>query len=206
MDVTVVVGTYGDPSWHLLAQNRAIPSADALGVPVVHSIGTSLHDARNTGLEHVDTEWVCFLDADDELEPGYFEAMERSEADLRAPSVRYVKDRTARQLRKPWMPRVSGHVHDCTADCLTEGNWLVIGTLVRADQVRKVGGFRDFTWSEDWDLWVRCWRDGASVGAVPKAIYRAHVRYNSRNRAPARAEKLAAHQAIAEANGLPVPA
>lgn len=203
MDCSVVVGTFGDPSWLDLATERAIPSARALGVEVIAAHRDTLHDARNFGLACVETEWVCFLDADDELEPGYFDHMARGSCDLRAPSVRYVDDRTA---FRPKMPRVAGHGHDCSADCLTYGNWLVIGTLAPTALVRSVGGFRDFPWSEDWDLWVRCWKAGASIEAIPEAVYRAHVRADSRNRAPSRDAKHEAHQAIARANGLEVPA
>ena len=201
MDVTVVVATYGDDSWHQLAWDRAIPSVR--DVPVVHAIGSSLHDARNTGLGKVRTPWVCFLDADDELEPGYFDHMANGSADLRAPSVRYVRDGRSRPAI---VPQVAGHRNACTAECLPYGNFLVIGTTAPTQLVRDVGGFRDFDWSEDWDLWVRCWQAGATVETIPAAVYRAHVRRDSRNRAPTREVKHAVHQAIAAANGLPVPA
>lgn len=199
MDVTVAVATFGDQSWAHLADARAIPSASALDVPVVHAHRATLHEARNAALDMVDTEWVCHLDADDELDPGYFDAMAAGTADVRAPSVVYVE---GGQPRAPWMPRVAGHHHRCTADCLTEGNWLVVGSVARAELLRTVGGWRDFTWSEDWDLWLRCHLAGASIEAIRRATYRAHVRPDSRNRGADRATKLAAHQAILEANGL----
>jgi glycosyltransferase involved in cell wall biosynthesis len=202
VDVTVVVATFGDPDWITLALDRAVPSAERLGVPVLHTHGTSLHGARNTGLDLVETEWVCFLDADDELEPGYFDAMSQGTAALRAPAVRYVT--TDRGV--PRVPTVAGHRHRCGADCLAFGNWLVIGTVAPAALLREVGGFCDWEWSEDWDLWVRCWKAGATVEAVPGAVYRAHVRRDSRNRAPSRDLRMSVHRAIAEANGLPVPA
>lgn len=202
MEVTVAVATFGDNSWREMAETRAIPSGHRRGVHVAHAHGDTLHDARNEALDLVDTEWVCFLDADDELEPGYFEAMASGSADLRAPAVRYV---TNGNQRRPMVPRVAGHTHACTGECLPWGNWLVIGSLVRVDLVRSVGGWRDFPWSEDWDLWVRCWQTGATVEAVPDAIYRAHVRRDSRNRAPSRDFRLEAHRSIARANGLPVP-
>ena len=204
MDVTVVIATFGDDSWIHLARERAIPSAEAFGVPVIHTHGPSLHEARNMGLMQVETEWVCHLDADDELEPGYFDAMAAGTADCRAPRVRYMRRKV--HSPKPIMPRVAGHTHDCTAECLSEGNWLVIGSLVRADACLKVGGWRDFAWSEDWDLWVRLRAAGATFEAVEGAIYRAHVRLDSRNRGQSRDDKLAAHRAIAIANELPVPA
>lgn len=203
MDVTVVVATYGDDSWHRLAWERAIPSVEALGVPLIHAVGANLADARNAGLERVSTEWVCFLDADDELEARYFDRMASGFATLRAPAVRYIRDGRSRPAR---VPKVAGHTHRCSADCLIWGNWLVIGTVAKTEVVREVGGFRDFDWSEDWDLWVRCWQAGASVEAIPSAVYRAHVRPDSRNRGPSREVRHAQHQAIARANGLPVPA
>lgn len=196
MDWTVVIGTYGESSWARLALERAWPSA-VDQAHVVHSHAKTLAQARNAALERVDTEWVVHLDADDELEPGFIETLAQGHADLRAPAVRYAKG--ARFFR-PRMPQVAGHQHICSAECLPEGNWLVVGTGVRADLVREVGGWREFSWSEDWDLWLRCWLAGASVEGVPDAIYRAHVRPDSRNRAPLREERQAAHEAIYAAN------
>lgn len=199
MDVTVAVGTFGDDSWRQLAQSRAIPSAMALGVPVVHVHGPTLHDARNAALDAVTTEWAVHLDADDELEPGYIEAMSHGVADVRAPSVRYVRQG---YQGRPGMPQVASHTHACAAECLTRGNWIVIGACIRTDLVRRVGGWRDFPWSEDWDVWLRCHLAGATFEPIPQAVYRAHVRRNSRNRGASRDEKLAAHRAIEAANGL----
>lgn len=203
MDVTVAVATYGDYAWVDLASRRAIPSALALDVSVVHTHGNTLDEARNAALERVETEWVVHLDADDELAPGYMDAIAAATADVRAPSVSYVRRGRPDRAR---MPKVSGHIHACVADCLAYGNWLIVGSAVRAELVREVGGWRDFQWSEDWDLWARCWLAGATFEAVPGAVYRAHVRHDSRNRAPTRAVKMEAHRAIARANGLPVPA
>lgn len=208
MDVTVVVCTWEGPGWRHLAgtRSRAITSAQAAGaddVVVVHLNRDDAAAARNLALDQVQTGWVVYLDADDELEPGYLAALTGGTADLRAPAVRYVRhpaDHTPAAV-----PRVSGHDHACSGDCLPYGNWLVVGTLVRADLLRKVGGWRDFPWSEDWDLWLRCHLAGATIEAIPTAVYRAYVRFNSRNRAASKAARLAAHRAIAAANGVPVP-
>jgi glycosyltransferase involved in cell wall biosynthesis len=202
VDVTVVCGTFGDPSWSSLAQRRALPSAQALGVPTVHVHAGALHEARNAALARVETEWVVHLDADDELEPGYLAAMERAAADVRAPAVRYV---TGKHRPRPTMPRVAGHAHACASSCLPEGNWLVVGALVRAGMIRSVGGWRDEPVYEDWSVWLRCYLAGATFEAVPGAVYRAHVRRDSRNRGSSPELRLATHRAIAEANGVPVP-
>lgn len=200
--MTVAVATCGSDEWVDLARRRAIPSAKALGVPVVHAHAETLSAARNNALADVDTKWVIHLDADDELEAGYVEAMAVGHAELRAPSVRYVTRTGPSPAR---MPQVAGHAHACVADCLPLGNWLVIGSLVLTDLARAVGGWRDWPMYEDWDLWLRCHLAGASIEAIPSAVYRAHVRRDSRNRAPDAAARLAAHRAIAAANGAPIP-
>lgn len=202
--VTIVVGTYGQRKWAELAERRALPSARRFGHPVVHHHGRSLHDARNGGLAQVTTRWVCFLDADDELEPGYFEAMARAGGEVRVPAVRYVRPNgLARQ--SPGIPKVAGHTHDCSAECLPFGNWIVIGALVTADLVRRVGGFDNHAWSEDWCLWARCYQAGAAFARCPDAVYRAHVRPDSRNRAAPASKRLAAHREIAAERGFPIP-
>lgn len=204
MDVTIVVATFGDASWVELAEQRAIPSAEQFGVPVIHSHGDTLADARNWGLGLVTSEWVVHLDADDELDAGYLDALDRGTADVRAPAVSYIRNGRPRFAR---MPRVAGHDHDCVADCLADGNWLVVGSMARTSLLCEAGGWRDWPCYEDWDLWARCWQTGASFEAVPDAVYRAHVRPDSRNRGQlTQAEKHAVHQQIARSVGVKVPA
>lgn len=198
-DVTIVIATFGDHSWIDLARERALPSALSQNVPVIMEHGTLLDDARNAGLLRVTTKWVVFLDADDELEADYIPRLLSGSADLRAPSVRYIRNGRG---ETPRVPRVAGHHHLCVAGCLTQGNWLVVGTLAPVDLLKQVGGWRDFPWSEDWDLWLRCYLAGATVEAIPTAVYRAHVRPGSRNRALPLAEKISVHRAIEKANGL----
>jgi GT2 family glycosyltransferase len=199
IDATIAVATFGDSSWADLAQARAIPSAEALGVPVVHVHDETLHDARNAALDLVGTEWVVHLDADDELEPGYLDHMACGTADLRAPAVRYV--RGPRQ-HTPYVPKVAGHTHDCTGDCIASGagNWLVVGTMARTQLLRDIGGWRDWPMYEDFDLWMRALLTGATVEAIPSAVYRAFARPDSRNRGPSMVEKNRVHYAIVAAN------
>lgn len=196
MDVTVVVATYGSDEWAARAQT-ALASVPAV-VPTVHYHGASLAQARNACVELVSTEWVIHLDADDHLEePGYIEALAAGSADLRAPAVRYVRDGRRQQ---PYVPKVAGHRHECQADCLRDGNWLVIGSAVRTEMVRAVGGWREWPVYEDWDLFQRCWLAGATVEAIPNAIYQASVRPDSRNRGPSIEEKNRVHHEIVAAN------
>lgn len=204
MDVTVAVATYGGSEWYDLAHSRAIPSAQDQA-RVVYAHADTLHDARNAALASVRTGWVIHLDADDELSPGYIDAMSRGTADVRGPMAQFVQDGRRRRM---WQPRVHNHDHDCVAECITSGagNWLLIGAAVRTELVRRVGGWRDWPCYEDFDLWMRVLLTGASVELVREAIYIAHVNPNSRNRGPAIAHKNRVHHDIVESVLGPVAA
>ncbi len=179
MNVTVVVATYGTRGpFEDLAQNRAVPSAEVQAPAIhVHLPGGTLAEARNEGLRQVETEFVIHLDADDELEPGYVEAMAKGTADVRVPAVH----RIWHGARPAHIPKVWGHTHDCTAECLRYGNWIVVGACVRTELVRDIG-WEEFGWSEDWGLWARCYRAGASFERIPEAVYRAYHSRTGRNR------------------------
>lgn len=196
-DFTICAGTFGGNEWVQLATERAIPSAEAQGCKVIHRHGSTLAQARNEALALVSTEWVVFLDADDELGPGYVEALAAGAADLRAPAVSYVKNA---QPRPPYVPKVAGHTHACSSACLVDGNWLVIGTAVRTALALQVGGFNEWPVYEDWCFFMRCWLAGGTVEALPCAVYLAHWRHESRNRAPDVAVKNRIHREILKAN------
>ncbi len=196
-DFTICIGTYGGNEWVQLAAKRAIPSAEAQGCQVIHRHAKTLARARNDALALAGTALVVFLDADDELAPGYIEALAGGSADLRAPSISYLRPHLR---RRPHVPKVAGHRHECSAGCLAEGNFLVIGTAVLTELAREVGGFKEWPVFEDWCFFQRCWLAGGTVEVIPEAVYLAHVRPDSRNRAPGAALKNSVHREIVDAN------
>lgn len=201
-DIAVCIGTYGDiNTWEHFVDTRSGPSVDRQTVrPTLYSRvhGNTLQEARNQAADGVarhpqplsEPNWLCFLDADDELDDGFIEAM----ADA------------ARDLDGDWLlqPATLGVYPDGHTDPhpvvippkpLLDGNFLVISTLIRSEQFHRLGGFGDWEIYEDWDLWIRAWQDGANIKAVPDAILRVHVNPDSRNNG-ARATQLRVYQAI----------
>lgn len=179
-EFSVIVATYGDQAtWGPLAM-RALRSVAAQtreprSVARVH--GTTLADARNQGAEQATGEWLIFLDADDELDPGYIAAMEAAAAQIG----------TDRVLLKP---STLGVYPDGTCDAapvmiparpLLEANHLVIGTAMRRAEFLLAGGFTELPALEDWHLFIRLQIAGAGVVEVPDAIYRVGVWPHSRN-------------------------
>jgi glycosyltransferase involved in cell wall biosynthesis len=58
---------------------------------------------------------------------------------------------------------------------ILRSNFVFVGAVFAAPEAEAVGGFRDgFSGAEDWDLWIRMIRAGASVhgSATPTVLYR----------------------------------
>jgi Glycosyl transferase family group 2 len=199
VDVTAICATFGDEAWVDLARSRAIPTAEQQA-RVVHVHGDNLRDARNAALGRVETEWMFCLDADDELTGDYVAALLTGTADVRGPIARcFLPPPDGRVVKLH--PRVSGHEHPhCGADCLRLGNWLVTGAMARTELVRKVGGWRDFSWMEDWDLWLRCLKVGATFELIEEAVYVYHVRNDSLTHVHTEAERQAQARLVYGAN------
>lgn len=192
MKITVCIGTYGDPSWRKLAKERAVPSAltairEVFHGEVLHTHMTdgTLAEVRNDIAGRANGDWLCFLDADDELAPDYLKAMgfawltgaiTEDWSPLLIPRVQYVWPGGRRDA-----PRFPAFREGANADEISDGNWLVIGTLIRRDRFLEVGGFEEWPMYEDWALFARAWKAGAQLVQVPGAVYIAHRKPGTRN-------------------------
>lgn len=178
MSVSVLVAAFGDHYWWQLACDRAVPSAkdqNAHEIIDIYEEQGTIASSRNAAAGMATGDWLCFLDADDELGCGYIAAMEvaieREGADdsrhlLLTPAVSHTRSNKRRcAIFLPEKP-------------LSDNNWLVIGTLIRRDLFWKIGGFleEDPHGLEDWSLWTRAAAAGAQVVKVPDAVYVAHTR------------------------------
>lgn len=174
MRITVIVATYGSDEWRKRGVRAylSVPRG-ADDIICFHSETKSLAQARNAAAEDATPGWLCFLDADDRLDPDFCTAMKDAVsaggvegAPLLVPAIRYGNAPTAEI--PAWLADLS--IINCA----------VIGTLVDRDLFREVGGFRDtlndgtsLTSLEDWELFMRCVKAGAVMVPVPDAIYMA---------------------------------
>jgi hypothetical protein len=197
VDLTVIVGTFGDESYRRMAVELAAPSAESQAATVHYhhedpgaTYGQQLADCRNIPARAATTEWLAFLDADDELMPGFVEAMDQATGDLRTPAVSYV--RPGRGPARPmfWPERD-----------IRDSNYLIVTTLMRREEFLALGGFRDVPLYEDWDLFQRFIKAGASVERVPGAVCRVHIRPGSlHRRGSTRHDKQHAHEVVRRLN------
>jgi glycosyltransferase involved in cell wall biosynthesis len=165
-----------------------VDNASSVAVPQLEGttiVGTaarlSAGEARNRGLENVETEFVMFLDADDELLPGALDTVRReisSDPRLAAFAMSLLEPDTGRRHRFPYrfafaltrFPR---------AFALTTAVWSLYSTqgcaIFRTAWVRESGGYADLTGPEDWILGVsQAFRGRVRLDPRPGLVYRLH--------------------------------
>lgn len=180
MSIGIAVCSYGDWSWKARAK-KACDSALLTSADQVYwrheDDGENICEVRNSSVEKLETEWVIFLDADDNLDVNYVDAMrealESTDEDdvIFRPSLQGFYD--------------NGDITDVTMLARTDmyrQNCAVIGSMHRKDRFIEVGGFDpSLPILEDWDLWLKLMTTGSCIIDVHGAVYRNHIRTDGRN-------------------------
>jgi glycosyltransferase involved in cell wall biosynthesis len=191
--ITVCISTYGDGQWQLQAATARASVNGAAEVIKWHDDHGTIATARNGAADQATGDWLCFLDADDQLDPGFIPWMNKTISRhpdhwkrLYTPAVVQVR---GRGRRGPFF------YPECD---LEQANWLVIGTVISKRLFTEIGGFREHPHGlEDWNLWHRAVLAGAEIIKVKRAVYIAHYNHHSKHHAIRRnhREYVAAYEA-----------
>ncbi len=123
-------------------------------------------NARNRGIECLDTEFILPLDADDWVEPTLVErCLEKMTPDVgvAAPELIWPDGHT----QKPKPP--------FTVEHFKMGNLLFTCSMFRREAWRQVGGYDEYPFTyEDWDFWARIVKAGWQIVAVPEPLFHYH--------------------------------
>jgi glycosyltransferase involved in cell wall biosynthesis len=134
--------------------------------------------ARNAGIAAAETEWIAFLDSDDEWEPQHLELL------LRASAPHVLVCAPAHTTSGRAIGNVTGRPVDLTsARLLVPGDAIVTsGTIVRRHVLEKVGGFRALARAQDLDLWLRVLECGSGLATTTGTVlYHEHLEQASRD-------------------------
>ena len=169
---------------------------------------SGLVNALNTGLAHCQAEYVARMDADDRAHP---ERLENQLAYLHAKPevvvvgclVRGFPEGQVRQGFKIYLDWLNSLVtnQQIRREIFVESPLAHPSVVFRRQAVLSAGGYQDYGWPEDYDLWLRLYLQGAQFGKVdqvlldwresPERLTRTDSRYSLENFLRAKAHYLA---------------
>lgn len=136
---------------------------------------------RNVILEHLDAEWVAFLDDDDLMDEDHLEtlaaAINGHDADLAFSWYRTVGATPSTERVRRWDDYAYGVM-------LGGRNLIPVTVLARREALVEAGGFRNEDRYEDYSLWMRMLRNGARVAAVSRETWTYRMLGGNRTWAP----------------------
>jgi len=133
--------------------------------------------ALNRGLAAARAPLVARMDADDRAHPDRLAAQTRllrlrPEVGVVGSLVRsFPAHRVTEGMRRyeAWLNALRDH-GAMWRDLFVESPLPHPSVMFRADLVRRLGGYRDCPWPEDYDLWMRLFAAGVRIAKVPRVL------------------------------------
>lgn len=126
--------------------------------------------ARNLGIKLAKYKYIICLDADDILNQEIKDI--EPTTDIVAIGVQHFEARNDIQLPPD----------NISLELLKQGNVMPVSSPFSKEIWKKVGGFREnLSGYEDWDLFLRMLKDGATISSVRKPLLNYRIHANSRN-------------------------
>jgi len=132
--------------------------------------------AKNFGLEQINTEWVCFLDADDLLLPDkimkQLEYIKNNDVDFLGTLCWNINGNDKENLFPSCFSVGQYETHDEIEKIITKENVLTHGSMmIRKNCLTKLGGYIHKVGWEDWDLWQRAISHGFKFHQLQERLY-----------------------------------
>lgn len=145
---------------------------------VIQGAGAGLVAALNLGLQHCDADLVARMDADDSAHP---ERLTRqvelfeSQSDLVVAGclVKHVSDSEVGEglrVYERWLNSLVTH-EEMYRERFIESPMPHPGAMFRRRAILDAGCYRDISWPEDYDLWLRLLESGHRFAKVPQVLH-----------------------------------
>ncbi len=156
---------------------RAAAAADAR-FEIVELPAGGIVPTLNEGIRRATAPCVARIDADDVMDPRrlelQFETLE-AEPDVTAVSSRvdFFGESVSANLRayETWLNGTLSH-EAMVRDLFVESPIPQPSVMMRTAALRELGGYRDLSYPEDYDLWLRAWRAGWRFAKRPETLVR----------------------------------
>lgn len=173
-EVVVVDGGSTDP-----ATLQVIGDLESRGLRIIRATGSTLPQARNTGIEAVDSELISCLDGDDKMAFDYLYRTTQTFADVGNPKLGIVTT----HYRHFGASTRFITIRPFEKYLLAVDNQLHPASLFRRQCWEEIGGYRLNTAEgmEDWDFWIAIVSRDYEWRVVPEPLFFYRVRKGSRS-------------------------
>jgi glycosyltransferase involved in cell wall biosynthesis len=134
--------------------------------------------AKNFGLQHINTEWVGFLDGDDLYLPTKIETqinhISNNDVDFLGTHRFHIGPHDDNKTHNGDFKDVNKYItHSEIKDYLPYENMLTHGSMIiRKKCLDELGGYNNIRGMEDWDLWKRGMDKGYKFYQIPERLYK----------------------------------
>lgn len=136
------------------------------GVSVLRQEDVGPAQARNVGVSQANGKHICCLDADDTVEPTYFEKCVSLLESNPGVSFAYSLVRLFEDQQEIWQTQ------PFNLRLLLEYNHVCVGAVFSKQSWEKSGGFDPaMRGYEDWDFWIRMGKAGFRGQLIPEPLY-----------------------------------
>lgn len=138
-------------------------------------IKTGLHDAKNIGISNIFSDYICFLDADDEYVPNKIEKqinyLSENNIDFLGTHA-WNKNANDDKLFPSCFESSKYIKHEEIQEIIYKENVLTHGSMmIKKKCLDELGGYKKNYGAEDWDLWKRAFDKNFKFHQLPERLY-----------------------------------
>ena len=145
---------------------------------IIRHQGSGIVESLNLGLVKARGEFIARMDGDDVSFPDRFGkqidfAHKNPDIGIISGMIEMFSDegeiQEGNQVYQNWLNSMQSH-EDIDREIFVESPLVHPSVLMRRSIFKKIGLYRDLSWPEDYDLWLRAWQAGIGFAKIPELV------------------------------------